>query len=58
MPKPWALRKPMGRAFGEGKALLVPAECPDFYLVPATRDTQVLEISIAPREEKDSYLNP
>ena len=42
----------------EGKALLVPAECPDFYLVPATRDTQVLEISIAPREEKDSYLNP
>ena len=43
---------------GEGKALLVPAECPDFYLVPTTRDTQVLEVSIAPREEKDSYLNP
>ncbi len=38
-----------------GQTMLVPAECPDFLLVPTDRDTQILETTVAPREEKDSY---
>ena len=37
--------------------MLVPAECPDFLLVPTDRDTIILETTVAPREEKDSYLS-
>ena len=43
--------------FSEGQSLLVPAECPDFFLVPTASDTQLLEVTIAPREEQDSYLS-
>lgn len=39
-----------------GQTMLVPAECPEFFLVPTDRDTRILETTIAPREEKDSYL--
>lgn len=39
-----------------GQTMLVPAECPDFLLVPTDRDTVILETTVAPREEKDSYL--
>ena len=39
-----------------GQTMLVPAECPDFLLVPTDRDTLILETTIAPREEKDSYI--
>ncbi|MBR5905925.1 MAG: class I mannose-6-phosphate isomerase [Bacteroidales bacterium] len=42
--------------FKKGETMLVPAECPDFFLVPTDRDTIILETTIAPREEKDSYL--
>lgn len=38
-----------------GQTMLVPAECPDFFLVPTDRDTLILETTVAPREEKDSY---
>ena len=40
-----------------GQTMLVPAECPDFLLVPTDRDTIILETTVAPREEKDSYLS-
>ncbi len=39
-----------------GDTMLVPAECPDFFLVPADRDTIILETTVAPRTEEDSYL--
>ena len=42
--------------FTAGETLLVPAECPEFYLVPTDRDTIILETTVAPREEEDSYL--
>ena len=42
--------------FKKGETLLVPAECPDFFLVPTDRDTVILETTVAPREEQDSYL--
>lgn len=40
-----------------GQTMLVPAECPDFLLVPSDRNTLILETTIAPREEPDSYLS-
>ncbi len=40
-----------------GQTMLVPAECPDFLLVPTDRNTRILETTVAPREEKDSYLS-
>lgn len=40
-----------------GQTMLVPAECPDFLLVPTDRDTIILETTVAPREEKDLYLS-
>lgn len=40
-----------------GQTMLVPAECPDFYLVPTSRDTVILETTVAPRQESDSYLS-
>ncbi len=39
-----------------GKALLVPAECPGYALVPTAQDTVVLEITVPFREERDGYL--
>lgn len=41
---------------GAGETMLVPAECPDFFLVPTDRDTIILETTVAPRSEKDSYV--
>ena len=39
-----------------GETMLVPAECPDFFLVPTDRNTVILETTVAPREESDSYI--
>ena len=39
-----------------GQTLLVPAECPDFVLAPTAAGTTLLETTVAPREESDSYL--
>lgn len=44
--------------FGEGEAVLVPAECNDFRLVPTSKGTSVLEVEVPHIVEKDSYLNP
>ncbi len=41
----------------EGKCILVPAECPDFFVLPRERDTLLLEIMQEPHEEDDEYIN-
>ena len=44
--------------FKAGEAVLIPAECPDFYLVPLAPDTVVLEITVPFRGEEDAYIDP
>ncbi|MCQ2182872.1 MAG: hypothetical protein MJY89_05660 [Bacteroidales bacterium] len=39
-----------------GETILVPAECPDFFLVPIDRSSVVVETTVH-REEIDSYTN-
>lgn len=39
-----------------GETVLVPAECPDFFLVAAERDTVLLETMVEKREEVDPYI--
>ena len=41
-----------------GESILVPAEVPDFYLVPVASDTAVLETVVEPRPEIDAYAGP
>ena len=40
-----------------GRALLVPAECPGFALVPEEQGTVLLQITVPYREQRDSYLS-
>lgn len=42
----------------EGDAMLIPAECPDFMLVPARKGTRLLEVTLPDCEEPDPYINP
>lgn len=42
----------------EGETVLVPAEVPEFSLVPLKEKTVLLEIYSEAREEEDSYINP
>ncbi len=44
--------------FGKGETILVPAEMPDFYLVPRDRSTVLLEIVAKAPEEFDDYIDP
>ena len=44
-------------ALARGRALLVPAECPGFALVPEERGTELLQITVPFREQRDSYLS-
>lgn len=44
--------------FAKGETILVPAETPDFYLVPRDRSTVLLEAVTRPEEELDSYIDP
>lgn len=39
-----------------GELALIPAETEDFFLIPAHADTLLLEITLEPYSEKDSYL--
>ena len=43
--------------FSKGETILVPAEMPDFFLVPRDRSTVLLETVTRPVEE-DDYINP
>lgn len=43
--------------FSAGETILVPAECTDFDLLPAERDTILIETMVH-RHEEDSYIDP
>ena len=42
----------------KGETILIPAELPDFYLVPRDRNTVLLEAVTRPEEELDEYIDP
>ena len=42
----------------KGETILIPAELPDFYLVPRDRETVLLEAVTRPVEEFDEYIDP
>ena len=42
----------------KGETILIPAELPDFYLVPRDRETVLLEAVTRPEEELDEYIDP
>jgi hypothetical protein len=44
--------------FGKGETILVPADMPDFYLVPRDSSTLLLEAVTRPVEEVDGYIDP
>ena len=45
-------------AFRKGDTILVPADMPDFYLVPTAPGTVLLEATDGLREDVDEYINP
>lgn len=44
--------------FSKGDTVLVPADMPDFYLVPRDRETVLLEAVTRPDDELDAYIDP
>ena len=44
--------------FKKGETVLLPADMPDFYLVPRDRSTVLLEVVTRPQEEIDDYIDP
>ena len=44
--------------FAKGDTILVPAELPDFYLVPRDPSTLLLEAVTQPDEDMDEYIDP
>ena len=44
--------------FAKGETILVPAEMPDFYLVPKEKSTVLLEAVTRPVEAMDEYIDP
>ena len=42
----------------KGETILVPADMPDFYLVPTLPDTVLLEATDGVREDVDEYIDP
>jgi mannose-6-phosphate isomerase len=44
--------------FSKGETVLVPADMPDFYLVPRDRSTVLLEAVTRPEEALDAYIDP
>lgn len=44
--------------FKKGETVLIPAEMPDFYLVPRDRSTILLEAVTRPEEYLDEYIDP
>lgn len=44
--------------FKKGETILVPADMPDFYLVPRDRKTVLLEVVTRPQDEVDDYIDP
>ncbi len=44
--------------FAKGETILVPADMPDFYLVPRDRSTVLLEAVTRVEDELDNYIDP
>ena len=44
--------------FTKGETILVPADMPDFFLVPRDRSTVLLEVVTRPVEDQDNYIDP
>ena len=44
--------------FKKGETILIPAELPDFYLVPRDKGTVLLEAVTRPEEDIDDYIDP
>lgn len=44
--------------FSKGETILVPADMPDFFLVPRDRSTILLEAVCRPDEDVDTYIDP
>jgi len=44
--------------FVKGETILIPADMPDFYLVPRDRSTVILEAVTRVEEELDEYIDP
>ena len=45
-------------ALKAGETVLVPADCPDFLIVPEAAGTLLLETTVPFRTEQDAYINP
>ena len=45
-------------ALKAGETVLVPADCPDFLIVPEASGTVLLETTVPFRMEQDAYINP
>ena len=44
--------------FGKGETILIPADMPDFFLVPRDRSTLLLEATTRHEEAVDGYIDP
>ena len=44
--------------FAKGETILIPADMPDFFLVPRDRSTVILEAVTRPVDELDAYIDP
>ena len=44
--------------FAKGETILIPAELPDFYLVPRDHSTVLLEAVVQPEDQLDNYIDP
>lgn len=44
--------------FSKGETIMVPADMPDFYLVPRDKETLLLEAVTRPVDEVDGYIDP
>ena len=44
--------------FAKGETIMVPADMPDFFLVPRDKSTVLLEVVTRPVEEQDGYIDP
>ena len=49
---------PVNYTVKAGECILVPAEVPDFFLVPVAKGTSLLEVTVEKRENADAYINP
>ncbi|MBP5333226.1 MAG: hypothetical protein J6Y66_03555, partial [Bacteroidales bacterium] len=49
---------PVNYTVKAGECILVPAEVPDFFLVPVSKGTSLLEVTVEKRPDADAYINP